>query len=117
MTDGNAYRGGKVHVLTEQCSTCVFRAGNLMHLQSGRLKDLVESNRSEDTALTCHQTLEYGDYDVPGNAICRGYFDAYGSEITPLRMAQALEMIELQEPPTARLKGSSQGAVRPEKPH
>ena len=114
---GDAYRDGKVHVLTEQCSTCVFRPGNLMHLQSGRLKDLAESNRSADTALTCHQTLEYGGYDVPGNAICRGYFDAYADEITPLRMAVALDMIAEQEPPTAPSRRSSQGAVRPEKPH
>jgi hypothetical protein len=61
-----------------------------MHLQPGRFKDLVETNRARDTAFACHQTL-YRD-DV-GQAICRGYFDAYGDEITPLRLARAWDMI------------------------
>ena len=34
----NAYRDGKVHVQSEECSTGVFRKGNLMHLQPGRLR-------------------------------------------------------------------------------
>ena len=78
---GDAYRDGKLHVLSEKCSTCVFRAGDLMHLPPGTFKDKVEYNREHDTAFACHQTLSYGGYDVPGNAVCRGYFDAYGDEL------------------------------------
>jgi len=85
------YRDGKVHVLKERCSTCVFRPGNLMNLNEGRFKDLVETNRERDTAFACHQTL-YGQ--TPAEAICRGYFDAYGDEITPLRMAKIMGIIE-----------------------
>lgn len=99
---GDAYRDGKVHVLTEKCSTCVFRSGNLMHLQAGRLKDLADSNIEADSALTCHQTLEYGEYEVEGNAICRGYFDAYAKEVTPLRLAISLDAVAEVEPPTER---------------
>jgi hypothetical protein len=88
------FRDGKVHVKAAKCSDCVFRAGNLMHLNEGRLADLVEVNRKRDTAFACHQTT-YGQ-DPVGEAVCRGYFDAYATEITPLRMAVALDLIEEQ---------------------
>lgn len=90
------YRNGKIHVLSERCSTCVFRPGNLMKLNDGRLQGLIESNRSEDTAFACHQTL-YGQ--APAESICRGYFDAYGDEITPLRMGKMFGIIEEVDPP------------------
>ena len=90
------YRDGKVHVVSERCSTCVFRAGNLMHLNAGRLQDLVQTNLDNDTAFACHQTTY--NQDERGEAICKGYFDAYGTEVTPLRFAVALDMIEYQDP-------------------
>ena len=93
------FRDGKVHVLAERCSTCVFRAGNLMGLHEGRLADMVRSSLADDTAFACHQTLPYaptgGDM-----AICRGYYDAYGSEVTPLRLANAFGIIEEVSPPS-----------------
>lgn len=101
MTKRGPYRGGRVHVLTEKCSTCVFRPGNLMSLAAGRLKDLADDNRRADTALTCHQTLPYNHYEAEP-AICRGYFDAYAEEITPLRMAVAIGIIEQDQPPTQK---------------
>lgn len=88
------YRDGQVHVLSRQCATCVLRPGNLMRLQQGRLKNLIETNRRKDTALTCHDTLD-GE-----RAICRGYFDAYWQEVTPLRMAVAFHIIKEVSPPT-----------------
>lgn len=90
------FRNNRVHVLSEQCETCVFRPGNLLDLRAGRLKDLSETNRRLDTALKCHATLWDEDTD---QAICRGYFDAYWQEITPLRMAVALDVITEQDPP------------------
>ncbi len=89
------YRDGRVHVKASKCSDCVFKPGNLMRLQPGRLADLVEQNRKKDTAFACHQTTF--ENDPKGEAVCRGYFDAYGPEITPLRMAVALNMIEEQD--------------------
>lgn len=88
------FRSGRVHVKAERCSDCVFRPGNLMRLNPGRLADLVEQNRERDTAFACHQTT-FG-HDENGEAICRGYFDAFAKDITPLRMAVALDMIEEQ---------------------
>jgi hypothetical protein len=63
-----------------------------MHLQNGRLADLVETNRKRDTALQCHKTLDYTPY-ARSPAVCRGYYDAYMPEITPLRMAAMLDLI------------------------
>jgi hypothetical protein len=91
------YRDGHVHVLAEQCSTCVFRPGNPMHLQPGRLAELVDHNRREGAALVCHKTLPYGDHPEVGQAICRGYFDAYKTD-TVLALAEALHII--REVPT-----------------
>lgn len=105
---GDAYRNGRIHVLSERCSTCVFRPGNKMHLAPGRFKDMVEANRKNDTAFACHQTLDYNhEYDAPGNAVCRGYFDAFKEEITPLRMAVAMDLIVEQEPPARRSSTTS----------
>lgn len=90
MTRAGPFRGGKIHVLKAQCATCVFRPGNRMHLAAGRLKDLITGN--SDSALTCHQTLPY----YPGDAepaICRGFYDKYGDQSYPIRLARELELI------------------------
>jgi hypothetical protein len=61
---------GRIRLLTEQCSTCVGRPGNLMHLNRGRLKDLVQENlRANGMGLICHQTLSYGDRSDYGEAL------------------------------------------------
>lgn len=91
------YRDGKVHVLSEKCSTCVFRPGNLMTLPPGRMKELVETNRENDVAFACHQTIMYPTRDDA--AICRGYFDRFKDEVTPLILAQALDVVVEQDPP------------------
>jgi hypothetical protein len=88
------YRDGKVHVMSERCSTCVFHPGNLMNLPAGRFQDLVERNRSEDTAFACHQTLYRTGVE---HSICRGYYDAYKHETTPLRIAERRGVIEFDE--------------------
>ena len=92
MTDG-PYRGGKVHVLEEQCSTCVFRPGNLMRLAPGRLKDLQSSNVDAGSALTCHQTLPYSGTNAPPS-VCRGFYDAYRDDVQALQLADRLGVIE-----------------------
>lgn len=67
---------GKPRLLTDQCTTCVFRPGNLMHLPPGRLKELVDHNRRVGAGLTCHQTLSYAETGAD-RAFCRGFYDAY----------------------------------------
>lgn len=66
---------GRPRVLSEECSDCVFRPGNLMHLRPGRLKELVEANTSQGAGLTCHQTLPGISDQAP--AWCRGFYDRY----------------------------------------
>lgn len=98
MTDG-PWRGGAVHVLDDRCTTCVFRPGNLMSLQPGRLAQLGAENVAADSALTCHQTLTYNsDYDAPP-AVCRGFYDAYADRTLPLRLARLMGLIVFDPTP------------------
>lgn len=88
------YRDGRVHVLAEQCATCVFRPGDLMHLGPARRAELVRENA--DSALTCHATLYRDDVD---HAVCRGFFDRY--QTLPLRLAVTLGVITWDPVPDA----------------
>ena len=80
--------------MSSKCSTCVFRPGNLMHLNEGRIEEMVSHSLENDTVFACHQTL-YGQ-DDRGEAVCRGLFDVHHADITPLRIADALGMITFQ---------------------
>ena len=87
------FRDGRVHVQAEMCPTCIFRPGNLMHLNSGRLRDIVGEARAADSTIVCHATLG----DPARHAACRGFFDLE-PRTTPLQVAERLGMIEWQEP-------------------
>lgn len=68
------------------CSTCIFRNDNLMQLKSGRVKEMVEASKRNESAIVCHQTLG-GD-----NAVCRGFFERFPT--VPLQIAEHLGLIE-----------------------
>jgi hypothetical protein len=91
MSKHNVYRDGKIHVLREQCATCIFRAGNRMHLQRGRVRGMVDEVKATDGCIPCHKTLD-GD-----NAICRGQFDIHPTPT--IELAKALDMIEYDDVP------------------
>lgn len=74
-------------LLADRCATCVFRPGNLMHLQPGRLASLVADNLAAGAVLTCHSTLHGQTED---EAMCRGFFDAYGPQTRTVRTMDAL---------------------------
>lgn len=97
----NVYREGKVHVLEDKCSTCVFRPGNLMHLSPGRLKDLSGGADDNQTAIICHQTLPTVGY--PNQAICRGYWDSRKDTNPTLVLAAGADLVEFDEPPSKEL--------------
>jgi hypothetical protein len=71
---------GGVRVLAEMCATCIFRPGNLMQLQPGRVRGMVAAtrpsrdHRRQPTAshIPCHDTIYREDVRP---AICRGFFD------------------------------------------
>jgi hypothetical protein len=80
----------KPRLLSERCATCVFRPGNRMRLAPGRLAQLVEHHRATGSLLICHDTLSYGTHPEFGEAMCRGYFDAYAD---PSRVAQIMTVV------------------------
>lgn len=86
----NAFRDGKVHVLADKCGTCIFRPGNLMHLQAGRVKEMVEESIAHQTAVVCHSTLPHTGND---QAVCRGFWDSYREKSQPLQMAERLGVV------------------------
>jgi len=62
-----------LRVMAEQCSTCIFRPGNPMRLQPGRVRSMMDEVRARDSFIPCHQTLGTGE----PSAICRGQADAF----------------------------------------
>ncbi len=86
MPERNAFDGRRVHVLAENCPTCIFRPGNLMHLAPGRVKRMITEAVLTDSAIICHSTL-----NLDQQAVCRGFFDSYRT--TPLLMADRLGLI------------------------
>jgi hypothetical protein len=90
-------------LLTEKCSTCIFRPGNLMHLRPGRVKDMVETTLRGGGTITCHETLPYGEHPDYGEAICRGFYDAYGPQSNYVRICERLGgFAEVPEPGAVR---------------
>jgi hypothetical protein len=88
------YRDGKVHVMAERCTTCIYRPDGLS-LRPGGLKGLTEAAKAEVTAegitaghIPCHNT--YPPLAEPGvrPAICRGFWDLPDRPVL-LRLAQA----------------------------
>jgi hypothetical protein len=88
----------KSRLLTAQCSTCIYRPGNLMHLRPGRLKDMTETARAEEGFVVCHQTLP--DASPPPGvlpAICRGFYDRFSTQA--LQLMERLWGFLLVDPP------------------
>jgi hypothetical protein len=72
MSRTNVFDGQVVHVMERKCSTCIYRPGNLMHLEPGR-KDAMEAGAIKDEGvIPCHKTI-LGAREQ--QAVCRGFFD------------------------------------------
>ena len=67
----------RLRVMAEKCSTCIFRPGNLMDLNRGRVAGMLQNVVRQDSYITCHQTLGTGE---PG-AICKGGSDAHMGQL------------------------------------
>lgn len=95
MKAAKVYSGGKVHVCATQCETCIFRPGNLMQLQRGRVAGMVSESKAKEAAITCHETINYSSTDTSTQqAICRGYWDRYKNDVVTLRLAQVCDVVE-----------------------
>jgi hypothetical protein len=92
-------RDGKPRVLSEQCSTCIGRPGNLMQLRPGRLREMVQG-AVNGGGIACHQTLSYGGHpDFGGAALCRWFYDCYGHLCNLVRIYWRLGGFTEVEPP------------------
>jgi hypothetical protein len=91
------FRDGEVHVLADRCPTCIFRPGNLVNLNPGRVKRMVDGCREDPSGggnIPCHATIWTRDVRP---AICRGFYDAYRRDI-PLLEAAAHMGIVAEDP-------------------
>lgn len=87
------FSDGRVHVMAEKCATCIFRPGNLMSLEPGRVAGMVREARSSDAGnIPCHETL-YGQSDQ--KAVCRGFFDKHATPV--LQIADRMGIIDYVE--------------------
>lgn len=88
-------------LLSEKCETCIFRPGNLMRLNAGRVRGMVQECNDPFTpkTITCHDTLNDGKHPEFGRAVCRGFYDAYRETNTILQIGDRLKVWEEVDPP------------------
>jgi hypothetical protein len=97
---------GLSRLLSERCPTCILRSGDKMHLGPEQTAAFVRQVLAESTYVVCHQTLTYGDHPGYGPAICRGFFEAYGSRSPALILLRACRrLIEVPPPPPGQPDG------------
>lgn len=100
MTTHEVYRDGRVHVLSEKCSSCIFRPindGRIKGLRPGRIAGMVREARANESVIPCHQTIHT---DEVRPAVCRGYFDTSGDHVVALRLARLMDVLAFDDPPT-----------------
>jgi hypothetical protein len=96
MAEHNIYRDGKVHVLSAECATCIFRP-HTRPVDGARVAGMVRDTMDDDGAtVVCHSTL-YDD--TVDNAICRGWFDRLADRDNVLALAQAMGVVEYDPVP------------------
>ncbi len=93
------YRDGKVHVLSDRCSSCIFRApndGQIQGLEPGRITGMVKDSHADEAGnIPCHQTIYEKDVKP---AICRGFWDL-PNRGSILDLAEVMGVVEYDEPP------------------
>jgi hypothetical protein len=98
--EGNTYRDGKIHVLSEKCATCIFRPKERF-VEGRTVADLVRETKDDPGAtVTCHDTLHARPQ---ADAICRGWWDNLAHLDPLLMMAQDFGIVEEVPPPTDSL--------------
>ncbi|SEB46397.1 hypothetical protein SAMN04489727_1956 [Amycolatopsis tolypomycina] len=91
---------GLPRLLTRKCETCIFRPGNLMHLNDGARDDMVRAALASDSWIVCHATLPAAGIPVGEQAICRGFWDVHARDSSGCRLAVAFGGPVLVPPPT-----------------
>lgn len=91
------YRDGKVHVLSDKCSTCIFTTNR--PVDGARVAGLVRDTKDEPGAtVPCHATLYRPGKEE--NAVCAGWYERFADADPILSMAKAMDVIEYDDPPT-----------------
>jgi hypothetical protein len=62
----------------EMCATCIYRPGNPMDLQPGRLRHITQAALQSEAFIVCHETA--GNTGV-ASAVCRGFADRYSTNL------------------------------------
>lgn len=98
-------------LLTEKCETCIFRPGNPMRLNAGRVREMVNAAVQSGGSIICHSTIEFRDDDEGGSsrpyrddeAMCRGFYDAAGPRSNFVRVMERLGGFEEVPPPAGQV--------------
>ncbi|MFH8993222.1 hypothetical protein [Streptomyces sp. NPDC017940] len=92
---------GEIRLLSERCSTCIFRPGNsLRTTMPERIRSMVADAVAAEGHVTCHATLPGSTPAGVEPAICRGFADTYGGRSLALRFGDALGLIREVPPPS-----------------
>lgn len=67
----------KLRLMAAMCSTCIFRPGNLMDLERGRVRGMLAEVRRNDSYVPCHKTLGTGR----PSAVCKGSSEAHMGQL------------------------------------
>lgn len=81
------FRDDAVWIMTEKCATCIFRAGNPMHLNDGVVGTMKRQADERGTAIVCHEVM-----NTRNAAVCRGYYDAHQSSL--LQVAERMGIVK-----------------------
>ena len=106
-------RFGKTRRLSQQCPTCIFKSGNLMHLEPGALKDIVDSAIAQGSYVVCHETLPGMAPSGYAPAVCRGFHDRYSTAALQV-IARLWGFVDVDPPSaTALTHGAEASAPTP----
>ena len=91
MSRTDVCRNGRMHVQSEMCDTCIFRPGNLMHLEPGHVSGMVREATDNGGCIPCHKTIT-----GKNQSVCRGFYDL---QSTPeIKILTALGLVQFTEP-------------------
>jgi hypothetical protein len=89
----DVFRDGRVHVQARKCGTCIYRPGNLMKLDTGRVAQMQADAIEGEGVIPCHQTIEAYTGEAGAESVCRGFFDVAKHEGL-LAVAERLGIVE-----------------------
>lgn len=90
MANTNVWDGSTLHVMESKCSTCIFHPGNRMHLEPGRVAEMVRDAKANESVIPCHHTI-HGQRKQ--HAVCNGYYEAHGESVQAIQVITRLGLV------------------------